>query len=114
MSFYWCVRQASNRDSMSILQAAVRRLTVNLDDRVSGDLDTEKQLSIDRKSRTSVDLGELPRAFTARQQELSTLTQRLVSLLAFIAVLIQAMCNGRRAASTREPVDYGVVPEPSF
>lgn len=72
---------------MSILQAAVRRLTVNLDDRVSGDLDAEKQLSIDRKSRTTVDLGDLPRAFTARQQELSTLTQRLVSVSLYYSLL---------------------------
>ena len=82
---------------MSILQTAVRRLTVNLNDRVSEDSD-EKQLSIDRRSRTSVDLGELPRAFIARQQELSTLTQRLVSVPAMTG-LFQGMCHGRRLYS---------------
>lgn len=58
-----------------MLQAAVRRLSANLDDRAPGDLDEKLSL---KKPRTTVDLNELPRAFTARQQELSTLTQRLV------------------------------------
>ena len=52
---------------MSILQAAVRRLTVNhLDDGTSGDLD--EKLSLE-KPKSIVDLGELSRAFTAGMKQ---------------------------------------------